>query len=219
MGSVQAAVIFDLDGVLTDTAELHYLSWQQLTDELGLPFDRAANEALRGLSRPESLEKILTDRSNHYSSDQKRELLRRKNDDYVSRVEQMSPDDLFPGAVELLRELRDRGVRTAVASSSRNAELVLDRLGIRALLDAIVDGNDVPKSKPDPEVFVEAARRLGVAARNCVVVEDAESGVAGARAGGMRVVGIGPAERVGAADVVKETIADLAADELIALTQ
>jgi kojibiose phosphorylase len=219
MNSAPTAVIFDLDGVLTDTAELHYLSWRQLMEELGRPFDRAANEALRGLSRPESLEKILADQSDLYSSDQKRDLLKRKNDDYVSRVRRMTPDDLFPGAGELLQELRRRGVRTAVASSSRNAELVLDRLQIRDLLDALVDGNDVPKSKPDPEVFVEAARRVGVEPRRCVVVEDAESGVDGARAGGMRVVGIGPVERVGAADVVKRAIADVTADELIALAQ
>ena len=210
-----AAVIFDLDGVLTDTAEFHYQSWQWLMDELGIPFDRQKNEALRGLSRAESLAAILGEQSGKYTETQKTEILRRKNDNYVERVEKMSPSDMLPGAGELLDELHARNIPIAVASSSKNAEAVLARLGIRARFAALVDGNDVPDSKPNPRVFQEAARRLNVTPRNCVVVEDAASGIAAARAAGMRVIGVGPSARVGRAHVVKASIAEVTPELLL----
>lgn len=213
----KTAVIFDLDGVLTDTAELHYQSWQWLMDEMGIPFDRQKNEALRGRSRTESLEIILGDRSGEVTPEQKAELARRKNDDYVSRVARITPADLLPGAGELLRELRRRGVSVAVASSSRNAGAVLERLEIRPLLDVLVDGNDVAESKPDPRVFLAAAERLGVPPERCVVVEDAASGVEAALAAGMRVIGLGPVERVGRAHRVRPALAAVSADELLDL--
>jgi kojibiose phosphorylase len=202
-------VIFDLDGVLTDTAELHYQSWQRIADELGLPFDRHANEALRGLSREESLERLLGPRSAEFSPQRKQEITARKNAEYLARVSSMTPADLLPGARELLTAVRETGLGVAVASSSRNAGAVIDRLGIRALLDAVVDGNDAPRSKPDPQVFLLAAERLGVPPRRCAVVEDAASGVAAALAAGMKVVGIGPRERVGAAHLVVAAIGEL----------
>jgi beta-phosphoglucomutase len=204
-----SAVIFDLDGVLTDTAELHYQSWQRIADELGLPFDRHANEALRGLSREESLERLLGPRSAEFSPQRKQEITARKNAEYLARVSSMTPADLLPGARELLTAVRETGLGVAVASSSRNAGAVIDRLGIRALLDAVVDGNDAPRSKPDPQVFLLAAERLGVPPRRCAVVEDAASGVAAALAAGMKVVGIGPRERVGAAHLVVAAIGEL----------
>jgi kojibiose phosphorylase len=215
MSSATTALIFDLDGVLTDTAELHYQSWQWLMDEMRIPFDRQKNEALRGLSREESLETILGDRAGEFTPEQKAEITRRKNDNYVSRVGKMTPADLLPGAVELLKELRRRGVPVAVASSSRNAEAVLERLGIRSQLDALVDGNDVPDSKPNPRVFLVAAKRLGVPPERCVVVEDAASGVEAALMAGMRVVGLGPKERVGRAHRVEPALSAVSADELL----
>ncbi|MBI5864443.1 MAG: HAD hydrolase-like protein, partial [Planctomycetes bacterium] len=136
------AAIFDLDGVLTDTAELHYQSWQTLADELGLPFDRGANEALRGLSREESLARVLGAAASRFSPQEQADLTRRKHDDYLRRVDRMTPADLLPGAGELVRALRAAGFRLAVASSSRNARTVIEKLGIAALLDVIVDGND-----------------------------------------------------------------------------
>jgi beta-phosphoglucomutase len=219
MQPTRIAVIFDLDGVLTDTAELHYQSWQRLMDEIGVPFDRRMNEALRGLSRRESLETILGERSSRFSEAQKDEITRRKNEEYLTRVARMTPADLLPGAGELLRALRERGAAVAVASSSRNAEVVLQRLGIRALLDALVDGHDIQRSKPDPEAFIQAAERLGVPPARCIVVEDAASGVDAARAAGMRVVGLGPSERVGQADSISAAIGDLKADELLELVR
>jgi beta-phosphoglucomutase len=203
------AAIFDLDGVLTDTAELHYQSWQALADELGLPFDRQANEGLRGLSREQSLARVLGDAAARFPSAARAEVANRKNDDYLKRVAAMTPADAFPGSADLLRALREAGFLVAIASSSRNARVVIKRLGIAGLLHEIVDGNDAPRSKPDPQVFLVAAERLGVPARHSVVVEDAASGVEGALAAGMRVIGIGPPERVGRAHFRVGTIAEL----------
>jgi beta-phosphoglucomutase len=204
---------------LTDTAELHYQSWQGLMDELGIPFDRQKNEALRGLSRRESLESILGERSREFTEEQKEEIARRKNEKYLSRVANMTPGDLLPGAGELLKELRLRGVAVAVASSSKNAAAVIERIRIRPLLDVLVDGNHVSTSKPDPAIFLETAERLGVSPRRCVVVEDAASGVEAALAAGMWVVGLGPAERVGRAHRVRPAIAAVSPDELLELPE
>jgi len=217
MGSATAGVIFDLDGVLTDTAELHYQSWKWLAGELGIPFDRDRNEPLRGLSRRASLERLLGQRSAEFSEAQKQDLARRKNEHYLARVARLTPADLLPGAAALLEDVRRRGLAVAVASSSRNAGAVLDRLGIRPLIDAVVDGNDIDRAKPDPQVFLAAAERLGLPPQRCIVVEDAASGVAAGLAAGMRVVGIGPADRVGGAHLVRGTIAELRADELVRL--
>lgn len=205
----RCGVIFDLDGVLTDTAELHFQSWVFLTDKLGIPFDRAFNEQLRGRSREESLDLVLASRRDEYTPTQKAELTRAKNDDYLARVEKMTEADAFPGVRDLLTALRADRVPCAVASSSRNAARVLSRIGLAGMFDALVDGNMVPRSKPDPEVFLEAARRIQRAPRGCVVLEDAEAGVAGARRAGMLVIGIGPPERVGAADRVVSRICEV----------
>ncbi len=211
------AVIFDLDGVITDTAELHYRSWQRLADELGLPFDRALNERLRGLGRLESLALVLGSSVGRFSAAEQSVLAERKNRYYLDSVARMTPDDLLPGIAELLRELRARGARMAIASSSRNAAAVVDRLGVAGQFDAIVDGNAATRSKPDPEVFLLAAGRLEVPSRRCVVVEDAESGVEAARAAGMAVVGVGPPRRVGRADRVVADTSGLRADDILDL--
>jgi len=205
-------VIFDLDGVLTDTAELHYQSWRQMARELGVPFDRRANDALRGVSREESLRRFLGPRLDGFTAGELQDIMRRKNQDYLERVERMTPADLLPGIGPLLAELQARGARLAIASSSRNARAVVERLGIGRCFDAIVDGNDAPRSKPDPQVFLLAAERIRETPADCVVVEDAESGVAAGLAAGMRVVGVGPAERVGRAHVRVGTTLELTAD-------
>lgn len=194
MGQVRA-VIFDLDGVLTDTAELHYLGWQRLADEHGLPFDRAANEALRGVSRRESLLRLLDGRSVDPATFEA--MMEAKNAYYLEHLGGMTPDDALPGAVALVADCRARGLEVAVGSSSKNAAYVLDKLGIAHLFDAVADGTTVEVAKPAPDVFLAAAAQLGVEPAACVVVEDAESGVDAALAAGMRAVGVGPAERVG----------------------
>lgn len=210
-------MIFDLDGVLTDTSELHYRSWKLVARELGLSFDRRVSDAMRGLSRPQSLAILLGDQADRFGPEEKARLAERKNAEYLRLVAQMTPADLYPGTLELLRGLRARAVRVALASSSRNAARVVERLGIGALLDVIVDANQASRSKPDPQVFLAAAERLGVRPARCVVVEDAEAGVAAALAAGMRVVGIGPAERVGRAHLRVDAMAELSADRMVEL--
>jgi len=193
-------VIFDLDGVLTDTAEYHYQSWQRLADEVGLPFSRQANEALRGVPRRESLLAIIGDRV--FSEDQIQEMMARKNRFYEEFVQKITPQDLLPGALELLKELRQAGIKIAIGSASKNARTVVERLGIADRVDAIADGYSVERSKPAPDLFLYAAQQLGLSPAACLVVEDAASGIEAALAAGMATVGLGPHERVGAAAVV-----------------
>ncbi|MEH2260478.1 beta-phosphoglucomutase [Nostoc sp.] len=192
--------IFDLDGVLTDTAELHYLGWQKLADEEGIPFNREANEALRGVSRRASLMLILRDRP--YSEAQIEEMMERKNRYYVELLQKMTPEDLLPGAIALLDELRQAGIKIGIGSGSKNARPVLERLGIMDKVDAIADGYSVQEPKPAPDLFLYAAKQLGIEPDQSVVVEDAAAGVEAALAAGMWAVGLGPIERVGAAHIV-----------------
>lgn len=194
------AVLFDLDGVLTDTSEYHFLAWKRLADELGIPFDRQDNEALRGVSRRESLLLLLKGRP--ATEEDMQAWMERKNRYYVEFISQMTPENLLPGALNLLQELRANGYKTAIVSSSKNTPLVLERLNIAHLMDAVVDGNAPARSKPAPDLFLLAAERLGVAPQECLVVEDAAAGIDAGRAAGMRTLGLGPRERVGHADMV-----------------
>lgn len=192
--------IFDLDGVLTDTAEYHYRGWKRLADEFGLPFTREDNEALRGIPRRESLMLILKERE--YSEEQILEMMQRKNSYYLEFIREITPRDLLPGSRELLEEIRAAGLKSALGSASRNAPEVIERLGIANLLDAISHGDSVQKQKPAPDLFLHAAAQLGLSPDECVVVEDAASGIEAARAGGFHSVGLGPYERVGKADII-----------------
>lgn len=192
------AFLFDLDGVLTDTSEFHYLGWKRLADELGLSFDRQKNEALRGVSRRESLLLLLNGRP--ATEEEMNEWMERKNRYYIEYVSRMTPENLLPGALELLKELHQAGYKVAIVSSSKNTPLVLERLQIGEWLDAVVDGNAAARSKPAPDLFLLAAERLGVSPEECLVVEDAEAGIAAGKAAGMRTLGLGPSERVGSAD-------------------
>ncbi|MBE8970850.1 beta-phosphoglucomutase [Nostocales cyanobacterium LEGE 12452] len=192
--------IFDLDGVLTDTAELHYLAWQKLADEEGIAFNREANEALRGVSRRASLMLIIGDRP--YSEAEIEEMMERKNRYYVELIQNMTPQDLLPGAIALLDELRQAGIKIGIGSASKNARSVLERLGIVDKVDAIADGYSVQEPKPAPDLFLYAAKQLGIEPAQSVVVEDAAAGVEAALAAGMWAVGLGPVERVGAAHIV-----------------
>jgi beta-phosphoglucomutase len=192
--------IFDLDGVLTDTSEYHYLGWQRLADEEGFPFTREDNEALRGISRRESLLLLLKGKT--LSEEEMQGLMARKNRYYQESIEALTPQDLLPGARELLEDMRAAGIQIAIGSASKNARTVIAKLGILELDEAISDGHSVARQKPAPDLFLHAASKLGLPAKQCVVVEDAAAGVAAGKAAGMWVVGIGPQERVGAAHVV-----------------
>lgn len=208
------AVIFDLDGVLTDTAEFHYRAWQELADAEGLPFDRAANDALRGVSRADSLRLLLGDRA--VDDTTFRRMMAEKNERYVELLADMSPDDLLPGALALVEACRDRGLKVAIGSSSKNAPMVLDALEIRDRFDAIADGTTVETAKPAPDLFLAAARLLEVEPAACAVVEDAAAGVDAALAAGMVAVGIGPSDRVGHAHHVFPTTADVDLERVLA---
>ena len=192
--------IFDLDGVLTDTAEYHYRAWKRLADKEGIPFTRQDNEALRGVPRRESLLRLLKGRE--VSEEKMQAMMDLKNDYYQEFIHEITPRDMLPGSLELLQELRSAGIRCAIGSASKNASEVIDRLGIRPLLDAVSDGYSVERQKPAPELFLHAAGQLDLLPQECVVFEDAEAGIQAALAGGFKAVGLGPRERVGEADVV-----------------
>jgi beta-phosphoglucomutase len=189
--------IFDLDGVLTDTAEYHYRAWQKLADEENIPFDRQANEALRGVSRRESLLLIVGDRP--YSEAELQSMMDRKNRYYVESIANITPQDVLPGVIVLLDELRRSGMKIAIGSASKNARTVIEKLGIADRVDVITDGNSVERPKPAPDLFLFAAKQLGLDPTHCVVVEDAPAGIAAAIAAGMWTIGLGPA--VGVADM------------------
>jgi beta-phosphoglucomutase len=203
------AFIFDLDGVITDTSEFHFQAWQRLAREEGLPFTRQDNEALRGVARRESLNLILKGKKIPEATAEA--WMERKNNYYIELVKTISPESLLPGAGELLEEVHVAGLKVAVASSSKNARLVLERLRLGPTLDAIVDGTMAARSKPAPDLFLKAAELLGIPPAQCVVVEDAASGIEAGRAAGMRTLGLGPVERVGQADLI---LPDLSAARL-----
>jgi len=187
------AFIFDLDGVLTDTAEYHFLAWKKLADEEGLPFTREDNEALRGVSRRESLNILLKGRK--VTEEQAHAWMDRKNNYYRDMTLFMTPSDLLPGALDLLQELRKAGMKIGLASASKNASDVIDRLELRGSIDVLCDGFSVQQPKPAPDLFLFAAQKLGVLSEACVVVEDAEAGIEAALAAGMRSIGLGPIDR------------------------
>jgi beta-phosphoglucomutase len=199
--------IFDVDGVLTDTAEYHYKAWQRLADEEKLPFDRQENEALRGVARRESLMHIVGDRQ--YSEATLQEMMERKNRYYVESIATITPKDLFPGAVELLQELRKAGIKIAIGSASKNARTVIEKLGIGNLVDAIADGDSVTRPKPAPDVFLYAAKQLGLEPAHCVVVEDATVGIEAAIAAGMWTIGLGSSDRFKTSDVIIPNLIDV----------
>ena len=206
--------VFDLDGVLTDTSEFHYRGWQRFCDEEHIPFDRQGNEALRGVHRDDAMRMLLADRT--VLAEQFEEMLERKNRYYLEYLHELSPANLLPGAKELLEEVRAAGMKIAIGSASKNAPRVIRELGIEPLIDAVSDGNSVSRSKPAPDLFLHAADQLGIEPACCVVVEDAEAGVDAGHAGGMRVIGLGPTERVGEADLVLPDLADVKLDTILA---
>lgn len=212
--------IFDLDGVITDTAEYHYRGWKKLAEENGWAFDRRENEKLRGVARRESLMLILGEHASEYSEAQIQEFMTRKNNYYLQFIQEITPRDILPGAKELLAELRAAHFKIALGSASKNARQVLQSLGIENLFDAIADGNSVERQKPAPDLFLFAAKELHLAPNECVVVEDAEAGIEAAKAGGFLTIGLGPPERVGQADAIFPSLEGVhVADLLNALKQ
>lgn len=200
------AALFDLDGVIVDTARYHYLAWRRLAAELGFDFSESENERLKGVSRMRSLDILLETGGfgpDAFFKRQKEQLADRKNRWYVEYISRMTPEEILPGVLPFLAEVREDGVRTALGSASRNTGLILDRLGIRDLFDTVVDGTMVTRTKPDPEVFLKCAAKLGnISPAECVVFEDAAAGIKAAVAAGMYSVGIGASDILVGADVV-----------------
>lgn len=213
MKRILKAFIFDLDGVITDTAEFHYQAWKRLADEEGIPFTRKDNEELRGVSRERSLELLLGGRE--YTAEEKKLLMERKNQYYQELIATITPDDLLPGAADLIKNLKENGYKLAVASASKNAKTVIKNLGLVEAFDHISDGYSVEKGKPAPDLFLFTADKMGVLPESCAVFEDARSGIEAAQAANMLAIGIGPVDRVGAADYVYDTIADVDLNEIL----
>jgi len=187
-------IIFDLDGVICFTDEYHYLAWKKLADSIGADFDRTKNDRLRGVSRMESLEIVLEGYNGApFSEEEKQALAKSKNDNYRMSLQEMTTKDLSDEVKATLNGLRSLGIKLAIGSSSKNTELILERIGLSGFFDAVADGNDISKSKPDPEVFIKAAQKLCLDPKDCLVVEDAKAGVEAANAGGFQSAGLGPA--------------------------
>lgn len=206
--------IFDLDGVIVDTAKYHFMAWRRLARELGFEFTVEDNEALKGVSRMTSLEILLRTGGVTVSDNEKQELAARKNGWYVEFISGMTPDEILPGSVRLLKSLRKAGIMTAIGSASRNAGTILDRIELREMFDVIVDGNKIQKAKPDPEVFLKGAEEMNLPPSSCIVFEDAQAGIEAAIAGGMKSVGVGSPELLGRADLVIPDLKRIAIKEL-----
>lgn len=194
------ALIFDLDGVIVDTAKYHYLAWKELANSLGFDFTEEQNELLKGVSRVRSLEILLGIGKVELSQEEKDMHLKEKNEQYLKYIAEMDTGEILPGIEELLKFLKDQNIPFALGSASKNARLILERLELLDQFDAIVDGNDVSTAKPDPEVFLIAAEKLGIHPENCIVIEDALAGIEAANAAGMTSVGIGDPEVLKGAD-------------------
>lgn len=206
------AIIFDLDGVLVSTDELHYRAWKALAGRLGVPFGRAKNDRCRGISRMASLDIVLEDAPTAYTQAEREAFAAEKNETYRAMLASLTPADTLEGVLPTLAELRRRGYRLALASVSKNAPLILERTGLDRYLDAVADGNCITRSKPDPEVFLKAAEKLGMACESCAAMDDALAGIEAGRAAGMLTIGFGDSAKNKAGDLNLERF-----DELLGL--
>lgn len=208
--------IFDLDGVICDTAKYHYLAWKELADEMQIPFTLKDNERLKGVSRMASLEIILSLGKQEVLSDEEKEALAtRKNGRYVEMISQMEKDEILPGVKDFLNELRQRGIKIALGSASKNTGIIMERLGLREAFDYIVDGTMIVNTKPDPEVFVKSMEYYGLQPEECIVFEDAAAGIEAGHRGGMRCVGIGKKEDLPEADYLIPGFAGVSFDTIL----
>lgn len=217
MKNTTIACIFDLDGVLVDTAVYHYQAWKRLANVLGFDFSHAQNEQLKGVNRMRSLDMILNWGGITKTDAEKQELATLKNTWYVDMINKMSAAEVLPGSADLLQQLKAQGIKIALGSASKNSGLILERTNLTHFFDAIVDGNSVTSSKPDPEVFLRGAELLATAAENCIVFEDAAAGVEAALAANMAVVGVGEAEHLPGTDILVKDLSGVTVAQLIAL--
>lgn len=196
----QVGFLFDLDGVIVDTAKYHFLAWKDLAEELGIPFSRQDNELLKGVSRMRSFEIILELGSRTMPEAEKQAYCEKKNEVYLSYIDKLKKDEILPGAYEFLSAAKEAHIPIALGSASKNAPRILDKLELTDLFDAIIDGTVVHSAKPDPEVFLKGAESLGLRAEDCVVFEDSAAGIEAAHRGGMKAVGVGSRDNLPEAD-------------------
>lgn len=203
------AIIFDLDGVLCSTDHCHYFAWKKIADEIGVDFDEIMNNRLRGIGRMESLEILLGHRSGEFLEEVKKGFAEKKNELYCQLIKEMSPEDLSPEVKTTLDQIKAQGIKVAIGSSSKNAKLILKQIGLENYFDAISDGNNITRSKPDPEVFLKASEYLGINPQSCLVVEDAKAGLEAALAANMDCAAIGDATEYKLATYNLNSFADL----------
>jgi beta-phosphoglucomutase len=208
------AAIFDLDGVIIDTAHYHYIAWKRLASEFNINLTIEQNERLKGVSRMRSLEIILELGNIQLSAEEKEKSAARKNAWFIEYIESIRPEEIFPGVKELIQSMKEKGLKIALASSSKNAPRVIELLKIADMFDAMVDGTMISHTKPHPEIFLLAADRMGVSPTDCVVFEDAEAGVEAALAGGMKCVGVGSTAQLSKADLVIAKTGDFKLNDL-----
>ena len=204
-------VLFDLDGVITDTAEYHYLAWKKLADELGITIDREFNEKLKGVSREDSLRLILEHgkRESDFSETEFQQLAKSKNDNYVEMIQAVSPKDVYPGILELLKELKNAGIKISLASASKNGPFLLKQMALTDYFDGIADPAEVAAGKPAPDIFILAAQVVGLDPDECIGIEDAQAGIAAIKACGALPVGVGQAEQLGDDIALVESTSEL----------
>lgn len=205
--------IFDLDGVIVDTAKYHYLAWKKIADEFGFVFTEKDNERLKGVSRMASLDILLSIGGVHLSEGEKLQVADKKNEIYLGYILKMTPDEVLPGVLIFLKTLRDQGIKISLGSASKNAKTILHQVGIENLFDAVADGTNVSKAKPDPEVFLKGAELLNLSPADCVVFEDARAGIEAAHRAGMKCVGIGDSVTLREADTVVGGFLDLSIEK------
>ena len=212
------AMLFDLDGVLVHTDKLHYRSWKEMTEDEGIEFNEKINHRLRGVSRSDSLEIILERAPRAYSDEEKQAMMDRKNARFQELIETLTPDDLLPGSLGLIESMRSAGWKVGLCSSSRNAAAICERLGVANLFDGFVDGHGINKTKPDPEIFIRGARALDLFPGDCIVFEDAQSGIDAAKTAGAAVVGItGAGHELRGADLTVGGLDEISVEDLDAV--
>jgi beta-phosphoglucomutase len=209
------SALFDLDGVIVNTAIYHFQAWRRLANELGFDFTEHQNEQLKGISRMESLDLILSWGRKTLTESEKLEWASRKNSWYLDLITHMTPKEILPGVKEFLDELKDESIKIALGSASKNSKMILNKIELFHYFDAIIDGNNITKGKPDPQVFLLGAEATGSLPSECVVFEDAQAGIQAAKAGGMFVVGIGDVKVLSQADLVVKSFLDLDLETLL----
>ena len=214
---MKKGLVFDLDGVITDTAKFHYIAWKNMAEKLGIIIDEKFNEQLKGISRTESLERILEfgGKADAYTEEEKEKLAAQKNTEYVELLEELTPADILPGLLSVLDQAEALGMKSSIASASKNAPHILEKLGIKERFAHIVDSNTLVKGKPDPEIFVRAAEAIGIKPEEAIGFEDAQAGIEGIKGANMFAVGVSVGEPLHGADLIINSLEEIDLAKLV----